>query len=255
MPLRERSLFLYGYEVNEYNRSIDFKTAPAGPELQATLKLGFYSLTTLLLEVKRAMEEADPVHTYAASADRTVSGGTQNRVTVSVAYSYLSLLFGSGSRAGSSAAALLGFTATDKTGAVTYTGSFSSGTILLTDPNIPGSDYRPPHLFKENRGAVNRSASGKKEAIVFQVTRYWQVRYKYILESDTVAWAALLTWMIGQRLIEWTPEVSSPNVFFQGTLESTSEDNKGLGFNLQEMTPSMIGLYDTGLMKFQVEEL
>jgi len=254
MALRQRSLFLYGYEVTQENSSLDFKVAALGPQISATLRLGFYSLSSLMLEIKRACEEADPSSAlFTVTADRTIAGGTQNRVTIAKDGIFLTLLFATGTRVVTSVASLIGFTNTDLTGATTYTGTISSGTVFLTDPNFPGHDWRSPLYFKENKGIVNRSASGKKEAIVFQVISYFQVRFKYILEADAPAWAALLTWLIGQRLVEFTPEVGLPNVFYQATLESTADDGKGLGFNLQEMTPGMPGLFDTGVMKFLVQ--
>lgn len=255
MALRARSLFLYGYEVTELNRSIDFKATSGGVELLATLRLGFYSLTSLLAEIKYAMETVDfNGNLYTVAANRTIAGGTQNRVTITTNGAFLSLFFLTGSRSASSVCGLIGFAKTDRTGALTYTGTLTSGIVLQTDPNFHGSDYKSPALFKENKGVVNKSASGRKEAIVFRVTSMWAVRYKYISESDTTAWANLLTWMIGQRMIEWTPEVTSPNVFHIGTLESTSDNSNGLGFNLQEMTPAMVGLYDTGILKFLVSQ-
>jgi hypothetical protein len=250
MALTANSLFLYGLQVTESNRSIDFKAASGGPELQATLTLGYYSLTGLLAEVKRAMEEADPANTYTASADRTISSGTQNRVTILTSGSFLSLLFASGTRAASTVAPLLGYTSTDKTGATTYTGSSSAGTVLVS--TLVGYNYLPPDMKRKVFGSLNVSATGEKEAIVFQLQQFFQVQFKYEPQATVLlSWAPLIEWMIQQRPLEFTPEITSPSTFIECTLESTSADSKGLAHDWKEMLPNFPFLYDTGVLKFR----
>src|SRR5437868_3980949 len=112
MALKSRSLFLYGFQVTELNRSIDFKDTSGGPELSATLTIGFYSLTSLMAEIKRAMQAVSGA-IYTVTADRTYLSGTENRVTISTSGTYLSILFQTGTRAASSCASLIGFNGTD----------------------------------------------------------------------------------------------------------------------------------------------
>lgn len=251
MALRAPSMFLYGFQVTENNRSLDFKATSGGSELMATLKVGYYSLTSLMTEVRRALFEADPNHVYAVTADRTVSGGTENRLTIQTSGAYLDLLFSSGIRAASNCADLLGFAATDQTGALTYTGSKTCGTSLTTD--WPGWNYLSPDLSKKNFGTLNITASGRKEAIVFSTQRFFEVQFKFIREDDVESWADLLTWLISQRAVDFTPEVTSPNKFYESTLESTGADGSGLAFTIKEMLP-MAFHYDTGMLKFRVKE-
>lgn len=244
------SLFLYNFRVTQNNSSIDFRAVAAETPRQATLMQGYYSLTSLLAEVERALEEADPARNYTASANRTVAGGTQNRVTISTNGAFFELLFSSGPRAASSSATLLGFTTTDKTGATSYTGQTSAGTVLV--PNFPGYNYLSPDFNQKVFGSVNVSASGDKEAIVYQIQKFWQVQFKYIpaltWENE---WAILLQWMIQQRRIEFTPDISAADSFFEGTLERTTADGKGLAYFGREMLPEFPDLYDTGLMTFR----
>lgn len=253
MALTSQSLFLYGFQVTEFNRSLDFKAASNGAELKATLTMGFYSLSSLANEIKVQMQAVDPTRTYTVSVNRNVLSGTENRVTISTSGTYLSLLFGSGTRKASSCASLIGFSGTDKTGATSYTGTASAGTALLS--NRVGYNYTPPELMQKNFGSVNVSASGAKEAIVWGVQRFFQVQFKYITKPQALyEWSALLNWLMLQRAIEFTPEVSSPNTFYDATIESTEGDGKGLGFTIKEMLPSFPDLYDTGLLKFRVRE-
>ena len=102
MALKQLSSFLYGYTVTTSNQNLDFLTSLGGTQLTAVLRPGSYGLTELLAEVVRAMQAADLYNTYTATADHTISGGTQNRVTIATAGTYLSLLFSSGTNAATS---------------------------------------------------------------------------------------------------------------------------------------------------------
>lgn len=253
MALRSRSLFLYGFEVTENNRSVDFQAAPAGPELNATLRLGFYSLTALLAEMKFQMESVDPAdNTYTFVVDRTVSAGTQNRINISTDFTFLSINFATGSRATTSVASLIAFVG-DQTGATSYSNSASAGFTLLTERE--GYNYLSPDFGRDIFGSVNISASGIKEAIVHSIQKFWQVQFKFIPEAKHISeWLPLMEWLIQQKLFEFTPEVTVPGTFFEGTLESTPASGKGLGFRHTEMLPAFPFFYDTGLMRFRVNE-
>jgi hypothetical protein len=250
MALKQRSLFLYGYEVNSTNYAIDFRTTSMETIRQASLTYGFYSLTGLLTEIARAMNAVDSTHTFAATADRTISGGTQNRITIPTTSAYFELDFASGPRTSVNAASLLGFTATDKTGATTYTGSLTSGTAF--SPSLVGYNYLSPDFYHKVFGSLNISASGQKESIVFQIQKFFQVQFKYEPEADVIAsWKPLVDWMIQQKPLEFTPDITAPSTFYECTLESAPEDGKGLGWKFVEMLPNFPFQYDTGLLKFR----
>lgn len=251
MALKAPSMFLYGFQVTNLNNAIDFKNASLGPTLLATLNQGFYSLTALLTEIVRALQAADPLTTYTATADRTIAGGTQNRVTITSGGSYFSILFGTGPRATSSCASLIGFASVDQVGGLVYTGTSSAGIPLTTQ--LAGYTYVPPTMNHKIQGNVNVSANGTKEAVVFQIQKFWSVEFQHEPEAKVIAqWGELLDWLIQQRLFEFTPEITSPSVFLEGTLEMTPEDGKGLGFKFAEMLPNFPFDYKTGTMKFRV---
>lgn len=250
MALGAKSLFLYGFQVTQANSSIDFRAVALETPRQATLRLGFYSLTSLGEEIKRAMQAVDSTRVYTVTVNRNVAGGLQNRVTISTSGAFFSLLFGSGPRNASTTAPLIGFTSTDQTGFLTYTGTLSAGIVFV--PSLPGYNFLQPEFYQKNFGAVNVSASGEKESVVFQIQEFWQVQFKYIPKAEFLSgWNPLMRWMIQQRGIEFTPEVSSPSTFFEGTLESTQQDGKGLMFIGAEMLPSFPNVYDIGLLKFR----
>lgn len=250
MALKSSSLFNYGFQITANNQNLQFQAVSGGPVLLAKLSLGFYSMTSLLAEVVRRMQLADPVNVYTATVDRTVSGGTQNRVSISTSGSFLSFPFLSGSLSVSSPAALLGFNVADYSGSTSYQGAQSAGTPLVT--TFPGFNYQPPELYEKVYGASNVSASGLKEAIVFGVQEFIEVEFRYEPSTQAFnAWNPLLAWMMKQRLFEFTPEIASPSKFYQATLEISQVDGKGLGFKMKEMLP-MIDLYGTGPMTFRV---
>ena len=107
--------------------------------------------------------------------------------------------------------------------------------------------------MKKNFGSLNVTASGAKEAIVFSTQYFFQVQFKYMPEAQIIyGWQQLMTWMIAQKPLDFTPRISSPTVFYDCTLESTNEDGKGLAYKIMEMLPNFPGVYDLGLMKFRL---
>ena len=253
MALREKTLFLYGFEVTDNNKSLDFRAVSGGPILLATLTTGFYSLTSLAAEITAALMAADPSNTYICSINRNISGGLQNRVTISTNGVYFDLLFSTGPRAATSCRSLIGFNLIDYTGALTYTGASSAGTALLTDFVV--YSYLPPEMNRRVFGSVNVSVNGQKEAIAWNIQKFMSFNIKYEPETKVKTdWANFLTWAIQMRPFEITPEFSTPATFYPVTLETTGADGKGLAYRMTEMLPSFPFLYESGAMTFRVIE-
>ena len=254
MELKAKCLFLYGLEINNNNSSLDFKTTAMGSTLLATLTFGFYSLGDLMNEVVRAMKEVDPLNDFTYSIDRTVNGGLENRITLSTTTgSTLELLFATGPRTASTVATTIGFAVADYTGATSHISVASAGTVLVTE--FTGYTYLGPEMFRDIRGTVNISTSGRKEAIVFQIQEFFQVMFKYEPESKVkTEWLDLVDWMIQQRGLEFTPEITSPSTFFNCTLERTDQNGKGLGMKWIEMLPNFPFFYQTGNLVFRIKE-
>ena len=252
MALKNGSSILYGLQISSSNSSLDFQNASGGPQINATLNSGYYSLQDLGAEVVRAMQAADPVNTYAYSIDRTFSGGTQNRLTIStVTGTYLSLLFGTGTRLATSVGPTLGFAATDRTGALSYQGTLSCGTLLL--PSLVGYTYLPPSFMQKMIGTPNISAAGIKETIYFATHQFFQVEFKYEPELKiSTEWAPFMQWASKGRPLEFCPDITAPSVVFNCTLEKTSYDGKGMGYQFREMLPDFPFLYTTGQMVYRI---
>ena len=241
---------MYGFEIDTVNGFIDFQNVVSGPILTAIIPVGSYGLTDLLNALVVAMATVDPVNTYTATVDRTIGGGLQNRVTITTSGTYLNLLFGSGPHNSSSPAEMLGFNMTDYTGALTYTGAATAGTMLI--PLYTAYNYVAPTRNKKNFGAVNISTNGTKEAITYQIQTFWEAEFMQEPEEivDTY-WQPLLDWMIQQKTIEFTPDFTDGNTFLIGTLESTEQDSTGLAYQMQEQLPELPGLYRTGKLEFR----
>jgi hypothetical protein len=252
MALTGRSLIRYGFEVTSANSALDFKIVSGGSEVLATLQSGFYSLTGLMDEVVRSMNAADPSNVYTYTIDRSVNGGIDNTVTIATTGAFLSLLFGTGSRSTASCASLLGYTATDKTGATSYTSQNSAGESFV--PAMIGYGYQGPLTTRKLQGTVNISASGAKEAVVFNVMQFLDIEYRFETQADTyTTWADFFTWAIKQRPIEITPIYSDYATVYDVTLDSTEYDGKGLGFQMREMLPEFPFYFRTGRLRFRLK--
>lgn len=248
MALKNASLFLYNYQISATNQFISFATGAGEvpPNTRtATIPIGFYSLTSLCTAIASALTTADPLHTYTVTANRNVGGGLQNRITIATTNSYFGIYFATGNP--SNPATLLGFTGADLTGATSYTGTLTSGTVLI--PERVAYSYLPPSAMNKNFGKLNVSASGLKEAIVFSIQQFIQAQFKHIPEANLSNWLLLIQWMIQQRAFEFTPDITVPNTFYQVTLE---EPNQGLELNLTEMLGDFPFYYQTPLMKFRL---
>lgn len=252
MALSSQSLFLYGFQVTDLNSSFDFRAVSGETPRLATLSLGYYSLTSLLQELVRAIQAVDASHSYTATVDRTVGGGSQNRVTITSTGTYFQILGATGPRVGSSCLPLLGYSALDYSGALFYTSQATAGISL--SPAWIGYSYIGPDDFQAVEGTVSRSASGVKEAIVFSVKKYWQVEFKNEPKANLPLWRPFLQWIMLQRPIDFTPEISDPATFYQGTIDKTEMDGNGLGFRVKEQLPQMPNFFGTGLLTFQVKE-
>lgn len=250
MALTSKSLFLYGLEVTSSNSSLDFRAVALETPREATLRRGSYSLEELAEEVVRALTELDSTNTYTYSIDRSVSGGTENRLTITSDGAFFELLFSSGPRTASNCASLIGFAVADQTGATSYQGTATAGTSLI--PEYIGYNYLSPDFDQRNFGAVNISASGVKEAIVFQIQQFWSVQFKYISKTKWEdEWRGLMRWLIQQRPVEFIPEIATPSVVYDGTMESNQADGQGKAFRAREMLPQFPNTFDTGVMRFR----
>lgn len=250
MALTAKSLFTYGIEITTLNCNLDFVASSGGPTLTGVLALGFYSPTSIATQVASAMQAVDASNAYSCTVNRSLMGGTQNRLTISTTGTYLDLLFNTGPNVNTSISSAIGFLPTDYTGNTSYTGSSSTGIPLL--PTFIGYNYTDDSQQGKVFGAVNVSASGLKEAVVFSIQNFIDVEFMYEPSSQLLEWVNFFEWAIQQRPFDFIPEITNTDKNYQVTLEKTSYDSKGLGFQMKEMLPNFPNLYKTGPLNFRI---
>jgi hypothetical protein len=251
MALNSKSLFNYGIQVTNLNQNIDFRKELGGNILTAQLNLGFYSPGGLADQVALQLQSIDPENVYTVTVDRTILGGTQNRITIATSGSFLELLFATGPNENISAAGILGFNAIDYTGSTSYTGAQTTGTILI--PDYIGYNYSDSDMASKLFGAVNVAASGLKEAVTFNTQFFVEVEFKYEPASRLSEWKSFFIWAIQQRQFDFTPQLSNPSLVYNSTLEKTEYDDQGLGYKMRELLgESLPNFYTTGPLVFRI---
>lgn len=255
MSLSTFSVFYFGHTITRDNSSLDF--SEGGPELQASLNVGDYSLEEFCAEVKRAMDTVGG-QVYTVSVNRTT-----RLITIS-STSTFSLLSGTGSRIGTGVWTLLGYTATNKTGANSY---------LAQNPS--GSEYKPQHLLEDhipstnsvekNDASVNESASGIVQVITFGTVRYIQLNIKYAtnltvrtiqgsIENQTngaTNLVAFMEYIITKAKFEYMADRSNRTSFQKVLLEKTEKSRTGTAFTLEELKDAP-GYFETGKLTLRV---
>lgn len=237
----------YRLEVTSSNRSLDFKSSPGGPEKQATLKSGLYSLTTLAREVSRAMTQADGgANTYTVTVDRTIGGGLQNRITISSSGAFLSLLFASGTRTASNCASLLGFNVADRTGGTSYSGNFSAGKIIV--PTYPPFDLQPVGTIHDAKRSINETVNGLVEIVSFATFRNFEFKIKFIKENsqEYFDFQDFNLWLLRGGPVEFTPQVTAPDEYSTGI-----PINVKTPIELTRMLPSHYDYFETPKYTFR----
>jgi hypothetical protein len=247
-----RSKFYYGHRVTILNRSLDFKEG-AGPELQATLKVGDYTITEFALEVARAMNVAGS-QTYTVTFDR------DNRLMEISAAAAFTVLFATGSRVGTSVGPLLGMGA-DIGPLTTITASAESGKAYRTQ--YPVDKYlAPEHNAVKESSSVNVSAVGVTQLITFGdglriemdirvITNKTGLKNSPFLNNSNGIADALdfMSYIISKSKVEFMPDVDDSNNFVKLILESTPDSKNGTEFSILNMkTPDV---YRTGVLIFR----
>lgn len=241
MSISTRSKFYYGHTISLSNASLDFKEG-AGPELQATLNIGNYTLTEFVDEVKRALDSAGD-YTYDVALDRAT-----RKITISSADGNFSILCTSGSRVGTTGWGLVGFTGADKTGDDEYEGQVGSG--FEFKPQRLLFDYVGPDDDVEKTDAVvNQSASGRVQVTTFGTTRFIDMNIRDqsnkaipsyqqgTIEQDLAGLTnlrAFMAYAITKAKMEFMPDRDTESSFYPVLLESTSANRSGTAYKLKE---------------------
>lgn len=245
MQLQTHSKFYYGFKITTSNRFIDFND---GSVKLATLKVGTYNSQQLANEIAKQLNAI-------SSLDFTVTFNRTNRKFTIATTSTFSLLFGTGVNINQSPASLLGYSATDKTGASTYTSENTGGYQYATQFFI--QSYKDTSINRKAiDGVVNKSASGVVEVVKFGNERFMEGELLFITniqqetgsiirtnESGLSDYIQFIEYATEKQTIEFMKDESDPNTFQSLVLESTESDQKGLDYDVIE-------LYDRGLANY-----
>lgn len=254
--LENHSKFYYGWQITTTNRYIDFNDG-AGVKT-ATLKVGYYSSNDLIVEIKKKMDALSSLD-FAVVFDRVT-----RKFTISSTANF-DLLFTTGPNSGQSTSLLLGYTASNKTGANSYLAENVSGLEYSTQFYI--QSYKDTSTNRKAiDGTVNKSASGVIEVIKFGNERFMEGEFLFITNITQESISIIRTnnqgredfihfieWCTEKAPIEFIKNENDPSTFQTFVLESTPTDQKGLDYDLIEMYDrGLAQYYRSGVLKFRL---
>lgn len=257
MALDTFSTFYYGHTISSSNLKLNFNEGSG--ELTATIAIGSYTATEFATQVETAMN-AVGTFTYTVTfnrADRTI--------TIATSDGNFSLLVNTGSENAVAVWTLMGFTGSDLSGAMTYTGDTTTGSAY--SPQFKLQDYVTDEDWQQAAAAsVNKTASGRVEVVKFGDETFYQMNIKWVnnytqpdelvIKNDASGVANLRTFMqyiVDKRPIEFMADIDTPATFEKLLLESTPSNKEGTGYKLKELyDQGLPGYYETGTLVFRV---
>lgn len=250
------SRIFYGTTVTILNRSIDFDEG--GSELQATLKVGAYSLTEYAAEVQRALREAG-TQAYTVALNRT-----SRKLTIAAPVNF-TLRSNTGTRAGTAAWAMMGFsTAANKTGSNSYLADSGAGSEYVCQYPVDKYLAFDDNEVSEN-ATVNVTPAGIVQMVDFGVGARAEMNIRLITNLELYEKCAnpsfvynatgvtdaknLLKYLRTKGRVEFMPDKDTPSSFTKCFLESSADDRDATRWELKNMkTPDV---YETGRLTFR----
>lgn len=241
--LNTHSLFRYGQTItnNNYIFSID----EGGGEILVELRTGAYTLTTLSIELSRALNEFTTIdNNYETSVDYL-----EGKITVSGDASF-SILLNTSSVLAITAFSTLGFTdfTSDLSGLNTYKSDSRSGFVYNTQFKLQG--YSP---LEDNeslaQASINIPASGNFEEVITygterindmtltNVTNELQPNHSPIRNNPSGVddLRNLLRHLINKYPVEFCEDESNPELFQKLILARSQGNSKGTGYKIKEL--------------------
>ncbi len=256
MSIRTFSKFYYGYEITADNCSIDFNDG--GADKVATLAVGTYSLTKLLIVTAAALNAA-------SSVEWTVTVNRATRIITLTSASSTTVLGATGDNFSTSALPTLGLNSADHTG-TTHVGATASGSSY--SPGFLLEDYKDKtQTRKLINPTINKSTSKQKVSVqYFGVEQFYKFNIKWITNQHvgtSAVWRSsntaledaksFLNWIMTKSIIEFMPDENDEATYDRMYLDSAEADADGVGFDLKEyFDKNLPGFYETGLLTFTV---
>lgn len=251
------SKFFFGFDVDSTNNAIDF--SEGGPEIQATLNTGSYTMTEFVTELQRALNDVGGL-TYTVSVNR------DTRIFTIAATGTFELLVSTGSRQGTNAYVTAGFTGADRTGAATYDGNSAAENEYVTQFHLQAfvdqTDNRQAAF-----ASVNKSASGQVEVVKFGEERFYEMDFQFITDvaqpaaspirnrpTGVADFRTFIQFMVTKAPFEFMPDEDTTSTFFKVILESTPASKDGVGYKLNELfTRGLTNYYNSGLIRLRIQ--
>lgn len=249
-----RSKFYYGAKITKLTSAIDFDEG--GAEINATMKVGDYTMLELAVEMARAMSEVGG-QDYTATFNRAT-----REITIS-APSNFTLRTATGSRAFTSAWTMLGFNgASDYTGSNSYAGELKAA--YEYEAQYPFDKYSSSeHNIVRESGTVNTSATGNTQQIYFADGSRVEMNMKLITNrqlsscqknfkynaNGVADFLFFMNKIMAKGKLELMPDVDTPSNFVKLILLGTKEDRAGLQFELKNM--KYRDFYESGVLVFR----
>lgn len=258
MAITTNPIFYFIGPVTTTNFQLDFvEPNISAAELTADLNAGSRSHTELAEEVERALNAAGQ-QTYTVTFDR------DTRIYTIASDDTIELLASSGTNVGTSAYSLLGYDATDLTGASSYAAQNAAGSQY--EPLFPLQTFRGFEDIKEGiLPSINESASGEIEVITYGERQFMEFNITFITnetwsKSSIVRSSAtaiedartFLDFLITKSNLEFMKDSTDRNTFDTILLERTRQSRTGTGYQLTELyNLNLLGYYETGILRFR----
>jgi len=263
MSISTFSQFIYGFTVTATNKIIPFSESSGTYTLTAELDIGSYSATEYYTHVAEKMTSASAAD--GLGQEYTLTYNRVTRIVTIAAATTFELLCSSGFGIGSDAYPTLGFSNTsDKTGSNSYDSDSESGSLYR--PQAILKDYIGPDKYRlKEKAVVSESADGQ----TVQTANFgdgqrirmniWLINSKNItfkganVETNVNGVSDALDFMdfaITKAKLEFMADRDAPDTFNTVILDSTSEDNKGTAYILEQMDAD--SFYQTNELIFRV---
>lgn len=262
MTIQTKPVFYFIDGVTGENNLLNFIEPgnPPGLELTAILNVGSRSMTNLMTEVGRALNNA-------GEEEYTVTFNRDTRIVTISATDTFELLVSSGSNIGSDPFALLGFTGADRTGASTYDGDTAIGTEYLIQ--FPLQGFKDFDNNKEGvQSSLNESAAGIIEVVTFGDKRLMEMELTFITDDFKAKGNIVdnnptgiqdardfLDFIITKSDLEFMPDRTDRAIFDTVLLERTRKSRQGTAYELNELLSQNIeNHFTTGRLTFREVE-
>ncbi len=248
-----RSIFYFGTKITRENRGFDFKEG-AGPEINALLKIGSYTLTGMAQEIQRCLNEAGSL-TYVVTVDRLT------RVITITSSGDFDLLIGSGAQTLTACWLVIGFTqGVDLTGDDEYSGLVGAGNEYQTQYPIKNYISEKDHPVREE-ATFQVTPSGVGQALSFGngsrmranitlITNVLGIKNENFYENANGVddFLTFINYCMDKNNIEFMPDVDNRAVYSKMFLESTPQDRDAFEFILSTLA---VDIFESGDLIFR----